>query len=92
MIPYERQERILEVLENRGLIRIEELQKFIPGVSVSTLRRDIKELENANKVQMLSGGAVKICSSISELPMSTKTALQTKRKKIYCGTCDERNC
>lgn len=80
MIPYVRQEKIIEILENRELIRIEELQKLIPEVSISTLRRDLKELESLNKVQTLSGGAVKICSSVSELPMSTKSGLQTKEK------------
>lgn len=81
MIPYIRQEKIIELLESRELIRIEELQKLIPEVSISTLRRDLKELEGLNKVQMLSGGAVKICSSVSELPMSTKASLQTKEKQ-----------
>lgn len=80
MIPYVRQEKIIEILETRELIRIEELQKLIPEVSISTLRRDLKELESLNKVQTLSGGAVKISSSVSELPMSTKSSLQTKEK------------
>lgn len=80
MIPYVRQEKIIEILENRELIRIEELQKLIPEVSISTLRRDLKELEGLNKVQTLSGGAVKLSSSVSELPMSTKASLQTKEK------------
>ncbi|CRH19759.1 DeoR/GlpR transcriptional regulator [Carnobacterium maltaromaticum] len=80
MIPYVRQEKIIEILANKELIKIEELQKFIPEVSISTLRRDLKELENVNKVQILSGGAVKICSSVSELPMATKSSLQTKEK------------
>ncbi|MGM0219462.1 DeoR/GlpR family DNA-binding transcription regulator [Enterococcus sp. AZ126] len=80
MIPYVRQEKIIEILENRELIRIEELQKLIPEVSISTLRRDLKELEGLNKVQTLSGGAVKLSSSVSELPMSTKSSLQTKEK------------
>ncbi|WP_375180062.1 DeoR/GlpR family DNA-binding transcription regulator [Enterococcus rotai] len=80
MIPYVRQEKIIEILENRELIKIEELQTLIPEVSMSTLRRDLKELEGLNKVQTLSGGAVKICSSVSELPMSTKSSLQTKEK------------
>ncbi|MBO0475243.1 DeoR family transcriptional regulator, fructose operon transcriptional repressor [Enterococcus sp. DIV0840] len=80
MIPYIRQEKIIEILESRELIRIEELQKLIPEVSISTLRRDLKELEGLNKVQTLSGGAVKISSSVSELPMSMKASLQTKEK------------
>ncbi|MBO0423152.1 transcriptional regulator [Enterococcus plantarum] len=81
MIPYIRQEKIIEILESRELIRIEELQKLIPEVSISTLRRDLKELEGLNKVQTLSGGAVKISSSVSELPMATKASLQMKEKR-----------
>lgn len=80
MIPYVRQEKIIEILESRELIKIEELQKLIPEVSISTLRRDLKELEGVNKVQTLSGGAVKLSSSVSELPMATKASLQTKEK------------
>ncbi|MGX7265095.1 DeoR/GlpR family DNA-binding transcription regulator [Enterococcus crotali] len=81
MIPYVRQEKIIEILESRELIKIEELQKLIPEVSISTLRRDLKELEGVNKVQTLSGGAVKLSSSVSELPMTTKASLQTKEKR-----------
>lgn len=82
MIPYERQEKILEVLSERELLRIEELQTVIPDTSMSTLRRDLKELSKTNKVQLLTGGAVKIYSTISELPIVTKAVLQTKEKNI----------
>ena len=41
MIPYERQERIVECLQKSGLVRISELQEELPGVSISTLRRDL---------------------------------------------------
>lgn len=81
MIPYVRQEKILEILENIDVITIEELKKLIPNISVSTLRRDLKELEKANSIEMLSGGAVKICSSISELPIATKSTLHTEDKQ-----------
>ena len=46
MIPYERQKKILSIIEEKELVKIDELQKIFDGVSVSTLRRDLKELEN----------------------------------------------
>lgn len=82
MIPYERQEKILEVLSHEELMKIEELQKVIPNISISTLRRDLKELEKSSKVVMLTGGAVKISSTTVELPISAKNSLQTKEKEI----------
>ena len=45
MIPYERQKKILSIIEEKELVKIDELQKIFDGVSVSTLRRDLKELE-----------------------------------------------
>lgn len=85
MIPYVRQEKIIEILESGNVVTIDELNKRIPGVSVSTLRRDLKELENTNRVQILSGGAVKISSMVRELPMTTKSTLHTKEKKIIAS-------
>src|SRR5699024_9080957 len=85
MIPYVRQEKILELLENEEVVIIDDLKKSIPDVSVSTLRRDLKELEKANSVQMLSGGAVKLCSSVSELPIATKSILHIEEKKYIAN-------
>lgn len=80
MIPYERQRRILKLLEGRDLVWLEELQDEIPGVSSSTLRRDIKELERLGKVERLQGGAIKASSPTNELPTSVKTALHADEK------------
>jgi DeoR family fructose operon transcriptional repressor len=65
MIPYERQEKILEALAQDELLKIEQLQSILPTVSISTLRRDLKELEKSGRVELLAGGAVKICSTAS---------------------------
>lgn len=81
MIPYERKEKIIEILTDEKLIKIEDLQKKIPSVSISTLRRDLKELEKAHRVTMLTGGAVKLSSLTSELPISTKESLYAKEKE-----------
>ncbi|WP_228474965.1 DeoR/GlpR family DNA-binding transcription regulator [Listeria welshimeri] len=85
MIPYKRQEKIMEFLGSEEVIKIEDLQKIIPNTSISTLRRDLKELERLGKVNMLTGGAVKISSSTSELPISTKSVLQTEEKEIIAS-------
>lgn len=82
MIPYERQEKILEALNSEDIIKIEKLLKILPAVSISTLRRDLKELEKAGRVELLAGGAVKICSTTSEMPISTKTTLHAEEKEI----------
>lgn len=49
MIPYERQKKILSIIEERDLVKIDELQQIFDDVSVSTLRRDLKELEKIEK-------------------------------------------
>ncbi|WP_172453438.1 DeoR/GlpR family DNA-binding transcription regulator [Listeria ivanovii] len=90
MIPYERQEKIVEFLGTEEVIKIEDLQKIIPKASMSTLRRDLKELEKLGKVNLLTGGAVKISSSTSELPISAKNALQTKEKEIIANLAAEK--
>lgn len=80
LIPYERQQRILELLKGRDLIRLEEIKEAIPEASTSTLRRDIKELEDAGRIERLQGGAIKGLSGVIELPMSMKTGMQTAEK------------
>ena len=58
MIPYERQQLVLQHLNESGLLKIEELQELVPDTSVSTLRRDLKELEKQGRVELLAGGAL----------------------------------
>ena len=64
MIPYERQKKILSIIEENELVKIDELQKIFDGVSVSTLRRDLKELEKNRKIESFSGGSFKKISTI----------------------------
>ena len=55
MIPYERQKKILSIIEEKELVKIDELQKIFDGVSVSTLRRDLKELEKNRIISARDG-------------------------------------
>lgn len=82
MIPYERQERILEILKEKKLVKIDELSEILNDVSVSTLRRDIKELEKDGKVESMYGGAVKYLLNTDELPIAKKSLIHMKEKEV----------
>lgn len=82
MIPYERQEKILELVQDKKLVKIDELQAVFKGVSASTLRRDLKELGNKNRIEYLSGGAIKLLSTVGEIPISTRNTLNNKQKEM----------
>ena len=83
MIPYERQQKILSLLKDTELVKFDEIQAVFPKVSSSTLRRDLKELEKNNKVEYLSGGAVKLMSTVGEIPITTRNTLyQEEKEKI----------
>lgn len=85
MIPYKRQVKILENLHIADILKIDELHQLLPEVSISTLRRDLKELEKKGKIVMLTGGAVKIASPTEELSITTKQYLYSKEKE-YIAT------
>lgn len=82
MIPYERQQKILRLLKDRDILKIEELQKVFPNISDSTLRRDLKELEKSRKVDYLSGGAIKRVSTMGEIPITKRHSLNSEKKEI----------
>lgn len=81
MIPYERQEKLLKLLRNKKLIKIDDISKEFPNVSASTIRRDIKELEKIGKVESMYGGAVKYLSNVDELPISKKSLINKSEKE-----------
>lgn len=89
MIPYLRKEKILELLQGQEVLTIEELKKAIEGISNSTLRRDLKMLEEEGKILLLGGGAVKLRSISSELPVSTKKTIHKKSKDLIARTAAE---
>ena len=81
MIPYERQQKILSIIESKELVKIDELQELFQDVSASTLRRDLKELEKNRKIEPLSGGAVKKISTIGEIPITMRNTLHSEKKE-----------
>ena len=59
-----RQEHILEILEKKGEIQLNELKEIFPDVSIMTLRRDLIKFEKKGIVFRTYGGAV----SVKKLP------------------------
>lgn len=82
MIPYERHELILNKLKEADLLKIDELAAFMPDVSMSTLRRDLKELEKRGSIEYLTGGAVKLHSAAREVSVFEKGAQRSSEKDL----------
>ncbi|TFH06293.1 MAG: DeoR/GlpR transcriptional regulator [Spirochaetales bacterium] len=57
IIPIERQRRILELVDEQGVIRVNELTDLF-GVSVMTIRRDLVTLEEQGLLNRSHGGAI----------------------------------
>ena len=56
MIPYERKLQITELLEKSEVVSLEEICRALGGVSESTVRRDLKSMEEEGEVTLLRGG------------------------------------
>ncbi|MGE5615032.1 MAG: DeoR/GlpR family DNA-binding transcription regulator [Bacillota bacterium] len=56
----ERQNQILQILEQKGEVHLQQLKDIFPGVSMMTLRRDLISLENDGHAIRTHGGAVSV--------------------------------
>ncbi|MGI6668211.1 MAG: DeoR/GlpR family DNA-binding transcription regulator [Acetivibrionales bacterium] len=56
----ERQNQILQILEQKGEVQLQQLKDIFPDVSVMTLRRDLISLENNGHAIRTYGGAVSV--------------------------------
>lgn len=81
MIPYERQKLVMQHLGDAELLHLDDLKELLPGVSVSTLRRDLKELEREGRVEMLSGGGVKLKTVSHERGVRVTSTLHASEKE-----------
>lgn len=56
----DRQRQILNIIENKGEVQLQELKEVFPDVSAMTLRRDLINLENEGHLIRTYGGAVSV--------------------------------
>lgn len=81
MIPFERKEKILDLLKKNNLLHLDKIHENLPEVSISTIRRDLKELEKEGRVILLHGGAVKLYSKSIDTPIITRGSRNSEAKK-----------
>jgi DeoR/GlpR family transcriptional regulator of sugar metabolism len=81
----ERLDKILELLNEKNFVSIEELQSIL-NVSTITIRRDIKELESRMLVQKVYGGIRKIDSNILESRFTERRMMHAAQKIAIAKT------
>ena len=71
MIPLERREHIVALLEERKLVTVEALSKEL-FVSGATLRRDLQVLEEEGRIRRTHGGAALPLQSMQDMPLLSR--------------------
>jgi len=71
MIPFERRERIVALLEDRKMVTVEALAKEL-FVSGATLRRDLQLLEEEGRIRRIHGGAALPLQSMQDMPLLSR--------------------
>ena len=59
MLTEERHQKILQLLDQKSVVKSQELANLF-NASESTIRRDLQELEDANLLERIHGGAKRI--------------------------------
>lgn len=80
----ERIEEIAEILDKRGKMTLDQLEKEFPNVSQMTLRRDLYQLEEDGRIIRIRGGAmsVKEVQKVSGEAYTKKTTINTDAKIV----------
>lgn len=81
MLPLERQNEILEILEKRKVVTVDELCQSLYS-SGATIRRDLALLEEQGQLRRTHGGAVFVDSSTRESPLMLREIEHPTAKSI----------
>ena len=88
MLPVERRKKMARLIKNRGALNSRELAETL-GISVMTVRRDLKVLEEQNQLEITWGGAVPVGFEAHDIPRSHKAAsMQEAKVAIAHAACD----
>ncbi|MFC4100068.1 DeoR/GlpR family DNA-binding transcription regulator [Paenibacillus xanthanilyticus] len=80
MLVAERYEKIIQLVNERGSIRVTELSELCQ-VTEETIRRDLDRLEAAGKLRRSHGGAVSVKEGQAETPYSEREVLYADEKR-----------
>ena len=81
MLTEERHQKILHLLEQQSVVKSQELAALL-NASESTIRRDLQELENAELLERIHGGAKRILNLGFEQNMNEKSIKNTQKKQL----------
>lgn len=81
MLPVPRRQKLIKLLEFEGFLPVTKIQSSL-GISLATVYRDLKELENEGLVERINGGARLITPSSfkSQFNLRVKQNQELKRK------------
>jgi DeoR/GlpR family transcriptional regulator of sugar metabolism len=79
MLMYERQHRILRILQDNPSVRVVELSETL-GVSEATVRRDLDRMSEVGQIKRIHGGAVPAASAVPEAPVVQRSAENPEEK------------
>ena len=80
----DRQKLLLTILKDKNFLTISDLAKHM-HYSASTIRRDLKELENNGLVQRIHGGALVLKPNEIETPTTIKQHINLTEKKYIAA-------
>mgnify|MGYP001159337320 CR=1 FL=1 len=80
MLAAERLQKIIQLVNERGSIRVAELSQLC-GVTEETIRRDLDKLEDEGKLVRSHGGAISIQDQANEIPFFVREATNTEEKR-----------
>ena len=81
MIPYQRRLQMLQLLENKEVVFLSDFCKALNGVSESTVRRDLKTLEQEGQIILLRGGGACLKQGSYEMPVNSKGIKNVSEKE-----------
>ncbi|WP_274650438.1 DeoR/GlpR family DNA-binding transcription regulator [Paenibacillus humicola] len=80
MLAAERYAKIVQIVGERGSVRVSELSELC-GVTEETIRRDLDRLEREGKLQRSHGGAVSVREAQTEAPYFEREVTNASEKK-----------
>lgn len=80
MLVAERYEKIVQLVNERGSIRVTELSELC-SVTEETIRRDLDRLEQAGRLKRSHGGAVSVKEAQLEVPYFEREVTRSEEKK-----------
>lgn len=85
MVAYERQKKLLEMIDQDEFVKLNDMKKALDGVSESTIKRDLKVMAEKGQIELVRGGAAKTTGQPGraslDLPIDEKSRLYTEQKE-----------